>query len=174
MTQVTSFLTPNFNLPRLAPQKYKLVLDPKVINDNCYSYQFYDTTDKRIKYAKIYSPFSHLKSGLIFKGENKQTENEKVMFQLLDNYTKIKCVFFFLHSINDKWKIGMNLYRDLNAKFVRERQPDGIWRWWATNPNLTWHAEIYGRNNDNFIVNDFMHEMYYKGVFNQFKMGNGK
>ena len=68
----------------------------------------------------------------------------------------------------------MNLYRDLNAKFVRERQPDGIWRWWATNPNLTWHAEIYGRNNDNFIGNDFMHEMYYKGVFNQFKMGNGK
>ena len=80
ITQVTSFLTPNFNLPRLAPQNYKLVLDPKVINDNCYRYQFYDTTDKRIKYAKIYSPFSHLKSGLIFKGENKKTENEKVIF----------------------------------------------------------------------------------------------
>ena len=159
ITQVTSFLTPNFNLPYLAPQKYNLVLDPKVINDNCYSYQFYDTTDKRIKYAKIYSPFSHLKNGLTFKGESKHTKDEKVLFQLVEHYTKIRCVF--LHSINDKWKIGMDLYRDLNAKFVRERQSDGTWRWWATNPNLTWHAEIWARNRGTFRTDLFMRDMYY-------------
>ena len=172
ISQVTSFLTPNFNLPRLAPQNYNLVLDPKVINDNCYSYQFYDSTDKRIKYAKIYSPFSHLKNGLIFKGGSKETKNEKVLFQLVDNYTKIKCVF--LHSTNVKWKIGMNLYRDLNAKFVRERQSDGTWRWWATNPNLPCHAEIYARNNDNFIVNDFMREMCYVRRFQSVQNGKWK
>ena len=159
ISQVTSFLTPNFNLPHLAPQNYKLVLDPKVINDNCYSYQFYDTTVKRMKYAKIYSSFSHLKNGLIFKGESNHTKNEKVLFQLVDDYTKVRCVF--LHSINDKWKIGMNLYRDLNAKFVRERQSDGTWRWWATNPNLPWHAEIWARNNGTFQVDTFMRDLYY-------------
>ena len=65
---MTSFLTQNFNLSDLAPQKYKLVLDPVDINNNSYNYQFYDTNDKRVKFAKIYSPFSHLKNGFVFKG----------------------------------------------------------------------------------------------------------
>ena len=42
---LTSSLTDNFNIPEIAPQKYSLVLDPKVIDDNSYKYQFYDTTD---------------------------------------------------------------------------------------------------------------------------------
>ena len=29
-------------------------------------------TDKRIKFAKIYSPFQHFKSGFTFKGDNDQ------------------------------------------------------------------------------------------------------
>ena len=172
ITQVTSFLTPNFNLTYLAPQNYTLVLDPKVVNDNCYSYQFYDTTDKRIKYAKIYSPFSHLKKGLIFKGESDHTKNEKVLFQLVDDYTKIKCVF--LHSINNKWKIGMDLYRDLNAKFVRERQSDGTWRWWATNPNLPWHAEIWAQNYGTFRVDAFMRDLYFVRRFQSAHNGKYK
>ena len=172
ISQVTSFLTPNFNLPLLAPQNYKLVVDPKVINDNCYSYQFYDAVDKRVKYAKIYSPFSHLKNGLIFKGESDHTKNEKVLFQLVDDYTKIRCVF--LHSINDKWKIGMNLYRDLNAKFVRERQSDSTWRWWATNPNLPWHAEIWARNNGTFRVAEFMRDLYFVRQFQSAHNGKYK
>ena len=156
---LTSALTPNFNLPHLAPQKYNLVLDPKVLNDNCYSYQFYDTTDKRLKYAKIYSPFSHLKNGLVLEGENDVVKNNKVFIQLVQDYTKIRCIL--LHLINDKWKIGMDLYRDLNAKFVRERQSDGTWRSWGTNPNLVWEAEMYSRDTGSFYTGSFMKYMYY-------------
>ena len=90
---MTSFLTPNFNLPDLAPQKYKLVLDPVVINNNSYNYQFYDKEDKRIKFGKIYSSFSHFKNGFVFKGEKNPNKNNKVLIQLVDN-SKIRCVFF--------------------------------------------------------------------------------
>ena len=122
ITYMTSFLTPNFNLLDLAPQKYKLVLNPEDINNNSYNYQFYDVNDKRLKFAKIYSPFSDLKNGFVFIGEKDPNKNNKVLIRLVDNNTKIRCTFF--HSINDKWKIGMNIYRDINAKFVRTKQSD--------------------------------------------------
>ena len=105
ITCVTSTLTDNYDLPQIAPQKYNIVLDPKVINDNCYKYQFYDTVDKRITFAKIYSPFSHLKSGIIFKGENDIAKNNKVFFQLVQNYTKMRCVF--LQNADEKAEITM-------------------------------------------------------------------
>ena len=37
---VTATLTDNYDLPEIAPQKYNIVLDPEVVNDNCYRYQF--------------------------------------------------------------------------------------------------------------------------------------
>ena len=95
---MTSFLTPNFNLPDLAPQKYKLVLDSIDINNNSFNYQFYDVKDKRIKFAKIYSPFSHLKNGFVFKGEKDPNKNNKVLIRLVDNNTKIRCVFFTINK----------------------------------------------------------------------------
>ena len=170
---VTSFLTPNFNLPRLAPQKYSLVLDSKVVDDNCYKYQFYDTVDKRLKFAKIYSPFSHLKSGLVFKGDNNNTKHESIFISLVQNYTKIRCIF--LHSVNDKWKIGTNLYRDFNAKLVRERQSDGTWKYWGTNPNLVWEAEIFSRNRRGiFRTDDFMKHLYYDQNYQRKEYGKYK
>ena len=144
ITYMTSFLTQNFNLLDLAPQKYKLVLDPIDINNNSFNYQFYDVKDKRLKLAKIYSPFSHLKNGFVFKGEKDPNKNNKVLIRLVDNNTKIRCVF--LQSINDKWRKGMNLYRDMNAKFVRTRQRDGTYKWDSTNTSLVWVAEIYARS----------------------------
>ena len=87
ITYVTSFLTPNFNLPNLAPQKYKLVLNPEDINNNSYNYQFYDVEDK------IYSPFLHFKNGFVFKGENDPNKNNKVLIRLVDNNSKIRCIF---------------------------------------------------------------------------------
>ena len=130
---VTATLTDNYDLPEIAPQKYNIVLDPKVINDNCYRYQFYDTVDERLKFAKIYSPFSHLKSGIIFKGENDIVKNNKVIFQLVQNYTKIRCVF--LQNADEKAKITTQLYRDVNGKFVKEKQSDDTNRWWPINPS---------------------------------------
>ena len=64
---VTATLTDNYDLPEIAPQKYKIILDPQVINDNSFRYQFYDQVDKRLKYARIYSPFSHLKKRNCFQ-----------------------------------------------------------------------------------------------------------
>ena len=55
----------------------------------------------------------------------------------------------------------MNLYRDMNAKFVRTRQRDGTYKWDSTNPNLIWEAEIYARSVDQFQTDTFMKHMYY-------------
>ena len=159
ISHLTSFLTPNFNLPNIAPQKYALILDSKVIDDNCYTYQFYDTTDKTIKFAKIYSPFSHLKNGLVFKGDNDVVKNNKVFIQLVQNYTKIRCIFS--QSVSEKWNITANLFRDINAKFVKTALSNGTNKWYATNPNLIWEAQIFARNRGNFRVSDFMKYMYY-------------
>ena len=151
----------NYDLPEIAPQKYNIVLDPQVINDNCYRYQFYDNVDKRIKFAKIYSPFSHLKSGIIFKGENDNVKNNKVIFQLVQNYTKIRCIF--LQNADEKAKITTRLYRDLNGKFVKEVQRNGTNRWWKTNPSLTLLAQTYQiEDRRNFHVGNFMKEMYFR------------
>ena len=159
ITYLTSFLTPNFNLPNLAPQKYKIVLNPEDINNNSYNYQFYDVEDKRLKFAKTYSPFLHFKNGFVFKGENDPNKNNKVLIRLVDNNSKIRCIF--LQSINDKWKIGMNLYRDMNAKFTRTRLRDGTYKWDSTNPNLIWEVEIYSRSVDLFNTDSFMKHLYY-------------
>ena len=138
---VTATVTDNYDLPNIAPQKYNIVLDSRIINDNCYRYQFYDSVDNRLKFAKIYSPFSHLKSGIIFKGENDIVKNNKVIFQLVQNYTKIRCVF--LQNANEKAKITTQLYRDVNGKFVKEKQSDDTNRWWAINPTLTFLTHSY-------------------------------
>ena len=170
--RVTTFLTSNFDIPRIAPQHYKLNVEPKIIEGNCYKYQFYDTTDKRIKYTKNFSPFSLLKNRLIFKGETDETKDEKITFELVENYTKIKCSFSHLNNV--KCNIGVNLFRHINAKFVREKNPDGSYRWWATNPSLIWYAQIYANNRDNFIVNDFMEEVYWKRNFQSLRNGKWK
>ena len=170
ITHLTSFLTQNFNIPNLAPQKYNLVLDPIDINNDSYNYQFYDVVDKRLKYVKICSPFSHLKNGFVFKGEKDPNKNYKVLIRLVENNTKIRCVF--LQPINEKWRIGMDLYRDMNAKFVRERQSDGTWRWWSTTPNLVWEAEIFSRNrNGQFRTADFMKDLYFTRVYGKYHNG---
>ena len=55
----------------------------------------------------------------------------------------------------------MNLYRDINAKFVRTRQRDGTYKWDSTNPNLIWEAEIYARSADQFRIDTFMKHLYF-------------
>ena len=158
ITYMTSFLTPNFNLPDLAPQKYKLVLDPVDINNNSYNYQFYDVKDKRVKFAKIYSPFSHLKNGFVFKVEKDPNENNKVLIRLLNN-SKIRCIFS--QSKNDQWEIEKNFYRDINTKFVRTRRRDGTYKWNSTHPILFLLAEEKALRVDTFHTATFMKELYW-------------
>ena len=155
---MVSSLTQNFNLPDLAPQKYKLVLDPVVINANSFNYQFYDVKDKRLKFAKIYSPFSHLKNGLVFKGEKDPNKDNKVLIQLINN-SKIRCSFS--QSKNDRWEVEKNFYRDINTKFVRTRRRDGTYKWDSTHPILFLLAEEKALRVEKFHIPTFMKELYW-------------
>ena len=123
---------------------------------------------KELNMRKFFLRFLFLKKELFLKVRRIQQKMKKLTFKLVENYTKIKCSFS--QSNKDKWNIAVNLFRDINAKFVRERKSDGTYSWWALNPNLIWVAQIYANNNDNFIVNDFMKHTYwtlnYQSVFN--------
>ena len=162
LTYMTTFLTPNFNLPDLAPQKYKLLLDSVVINNNSYNYQFYDKTDKRIKFAKIYSPFSHFKNGFVFKGQKDPNKDNKLLIKLVDN-SKIR--FVFLHSKNKQWEIEKKFYRDINTKFVRTRRRDGTYKWDSTHPILFLLAEVKALRVKTFHTVGFMKELYWDRHF---------
>ena len=162
ITYVTSFLTPNFNLPDVAPQKYKLVLNPEIINNNSFNYQFYDVRDKKLKFAKIYSPFSHFKSGFEFKGENDPNKNNKVLIRLIDN-SKIRCIF--LQSKNKQWEIEKNLYRDINTKFVRTQRSNNSNKWDSTHPKLFLLAEEETLREKTFDTPSFMKQLYWDKHF---------
>ena len=162
ITYMTSFLTPNFNLPDLAPQIYKLVLNPEIINNNSFNYQFYDVRDKRLKFAKIYSPFSHFKNGFLFKGENDPNKNNKVLIRLIDD-SKIRCIF--LHSKNKQWQIEKNFYRDINAKFVLSQARDGKNRWDSTHLKLFLLAEEETLKGEVFDTASFMKQLYWDKHF---------
>ena len=88
-------------------------MNAKIINDNCYSYQFFDTEDKRLKFAKIYSPFAHFKKGFIFKGEKDPNKGNEIRIQLINN-SEILHTFF--QKPDRRQYIEKNLYRDYNIK----------------------------------------------------------
>ena len=157
---ITATLTDNFDLKDIAPQKYNIVLDANVINENSYRYQFYDESDERLKFARIYSPFLHLKNGMCFQGENDSVKNNFVIFKLVDNYRKIECVF--IQSPDEKAKITNRLYRDVNAKFVRHTRRNGTHRWWGINPALTLSAQEYKNEiKTEFHTVSFMKTLYF-------------
>ena len=74
--------------------------------------------------------------------------------------------------MENKRTIETNLYRDLNAKFVKERRRDGSNSWWTQNPNLIFEAEKHARAFDNFITNDFFSDIYWNLSYQ--KWLNGK
>ena len=111
-----------------------------------------------MKFAKIYSPFSHLKSGFLFKGEDDIVKKNTVLIKLTDDYKKIHCSFS--HDENDEWKILKLLYRDLNTWLSNEQQSDGKRKWYGSNPPLIWAAEIYGNDKKEIKINDLMKVLY--------------
>ena len=134
---VTTELLKMYNLPDIAPQKYKLVLDAKTINDNSLSYRFYDIKDKRQKFAKIYSPFSHFKKGFIFKGEKKPNENNTITIQLIKN-EEIK--FSFNTDRNYSDTIENNLYRDYTIKICKDTVKS---EWVVSDPGFHYRVQAY-------------------------------
>ena len=138
---VTTELLKRYDIPDIAPQKYKLVQDSKTINDNCYSYQFYDVEDKRLKFAKIYSPFTHFKKGFIFEGEKKPNKENQIIIQLINN-SKIK--FSFNQKISNRRTIEKNLYRDYNIRIYKNPSTSKIY---ISNPAIyLWAEEEFIKN----------------------------
>ena len=70
-----------------------------------------------MKFAKIYSPFSHFKKGFIFKGEKKPNENNTIKIQLIKN-EEIK--FSFHTEKNNRDIIENNLYRDYTIRICKD------------------------------------------------------
>ena len=132
---VKAELLKRYNLPNIAPHTYKLVQDSTTINNNCFSYQFYDVEDKRLKFAKIYSPFTHFKKGLIFKGEKNPNKENQITIQLINNEI-IK--FSFYKKIDDRAAIESNLYRDYNARIWKDPATSKIY---INNPAMYLWAE---------------------------------
>ena len=159
-----SILTDNFNMPNIAPQKYNLVLDPKVLDNNCFNFKFFDVFDKRVKDAKIYSPFSHLKSdGFLFRGDSSSTHADTVSIKLIDDYKKIQSVFF--QDENTKWAYENNLYKDYNAMLGRDREADGKFKWYGTNPNIVLKAASYAMEKRSFRASEFFKYFYVDNNF---------
>ena len=132
---VKTDLLARFDIPDVAPHKYKLFLNAKIINDNCYSYQFFDTEDKRLKFAKIYSPFAHFKKGFIFKGEKGPHSANQVRIQLVNN-NEILHTFFQKPDRRDY--ILKNLYRDYNIKIYKNPRTSKIY---ISDPKIYFLAE---------------------------------
>ena len=145
---VTTELLKRYNLPDIAPQKYKVVQDSKTINDNCYSYQFYDVEDKRLKFAKIYSPFSHFKKGFIFEGEKNPNKENQIIIQLINN-SNIK--FSFYQKINKRHIIERNLYRDYNVKIYKDPSTA---KFYTSNPAIHLLMEDYVMKNKTVNIED--------------------
>ena len=51
-----------FDIKNVAPLSYHFILDPKILDDNCYYYKFYDTIEKKLKIAKFILHFRILKA----------------------------------------------------------------------------------------------------------------
>ena len=145
---VKAELLERYNLPLIAPQNYKLVQDSKTINDNCYSYQFYDVEDKRVKFAKIYSPFTHFKKGLIFKGEKNPNKENQITIQLINN-SEIK--FSFYQKINNRYIVEKNLYRDYNVKIYKSPFDS---QFYISNPANHFRAEAFFIKNPTVNLSD--------------------
>ena len=132
-----------FDIKNVAPLSYHFILDPKILDDNCYYYKFYDTIEKKIKDCKIYSPFSHFKgNGFEFKRIIGQEKKDTVTIRLFDDYTKIQNVF--THYFNNRWLYGNSIYRDINIMFTCDRLDK---QWYGTNPNLLIEAIYFARKN---------------------------
>ena len=132
-----------FDIKNVAPLSYHFILDPKILDDNCYYYKFYDTIEKKIKDCKIYSPFSHFKgNGFEFKRIIGQEKRDTVTIRLFDDYTKIQNVF--THDFNNRWLYGNSIYRDINIMFTCDRLDK---QWYGTNPNLLIEAIYFARKN---------------------------
>ena len=145
---VTTELLNIYNLPNIAPQKYKLVQDAKTINDNSFSYQFYDTKDKRLKFAKVYSPFSHFKKGFIFKGEKTPNENNTIKIQLIKNE---EINFSFHTEKNNRDIIENNLYRDYTIRICKDIIKS---EWVVSDPGFHNKVRAYVQKNKDPRIHD--------------------
>ena len=153
---VKTDLLARFGIPEVAPHNYKLFLDSKIINDNCYAYQFFDIEDKRLKFAKIYSPFTHFKKGFIFKGEKDPHKKNEIRIQLINNS---EILHSFYQNPDKRPFYERNLYRDYNAKIFKNPSTGKIY---IADPNIYLHAEKRFLNLGTMDVQDLYNFLFDK------------
>ena len=128
-----------FDVEKFAPLTYNCIIHPKLLNDNCYNYEFDDTIEKKIRDYKIYSPFSLFKdNGFEFERSIGQYKKDNVSIRLFDNYTKIQ--YLFTYDFDNRRVYGNNIYRDINLIFTYDKKNN---QWYGTNPNLLLEATYF-------------------------------
>ena len=121
-----------FDTEKVAPLTCNFIIHPKLLNDNCYNYKFYDTVEKKIRDYNIYSPFLHFKgNGFEFERSFGQHRKSNVTMRLFDDYTKIQYVF--THDFDNRRIYGNNIYRDINSIFTYDKKNN---QWHGIDPSL--------------------------------------
>ena len=146
-----------FDVEKFAPLTYNCIIHPKLLNDNCYNYEFDDTIEKKIRDYKIYSPFSLFKdNGFEFERSIGQYKKDNVSIRLFDNYTKIQ--YLFTYDFDNRRVYGNNIYRDINLIFTYDKKNN---QWYGTNPNLLLEATYFAtKENVHFNTIKFSKKFY--------------
>ena len=104
---------------------YQFILNPKIIDNYSYRYKFWDTVEKKIRDAQIYSPYSQF-IGKGFNFERKAIKGLNLIVRLNKEQTLIES--FFLHRSPKggteylNFFLGKVYYRDINLYFVYDKQ----------------------------------------------------
>ena len=105
-----------FNFPEFVGLTYHFILYLNSLNDNCFSYKFFDTVEKKIRDCRIYSRFSHFKNnGFEFQRIIPPQGKENVSIRLFENNKKIQTVF--THDYKKSWYVSNLNFRDINSLF---------------------------------------------------------
>ena len=92
-----------FNSSEFVGLTYRFILYLNSLNDNCFSYKFFDTVEKKIRDCKIYLPFSHFKkNGFEFQRIIPPQGKVNVSIRLFENNNNNRKTKQFLRMIIKK------------------------------------------------------------------------
>ena len=142
-----------FNFLKFVGLTYHFILYLNSLNDNCFSYKFFDTVEKKIRDRRIYLPFSHFKNnGFEFQRIIPPQGKENVSIRPSEKNKKIQTVP--THDYKKHWYVSNLNFRDINSLFVCDEQDR---KWYGTSPLLfieaTYYAVTIKKTNAEFNVN---------------------
>ena len=149
-----------FNFLEFVGLTYHFILYLNSLNNNCFSYKFFDTVEKKIRDCRIYSPFLHFKNnGFEFQRIIPPQGKENVSIRHFENNKKIQTVFTLDYKKN--WYVSSLNFRDLNSLFAYDEQD---WKWYGTSPlsfiEATYYAVTTKKTNAECDVNKSFADFY--------------